>query len=410
MNSEQGTIGRTVGNGRRALAEAVPVGYKQTEAGVIPEDWEARRLGEITDVYNGATPSTQIATYWGGQLPWCIPTDITGTKGKYLATTERYITAKGLASCSASLLPVGALLLCSRATIGEVKIAQVEVCTNQGFKSLVCKHDNSNEFIYYALLILKSKMIERAIGSTFLEIGKHDIKSIFVALPKRTEQRAIAEALSDVDGLLAALEALIAKKQAIKKAAMQQLLTGKTRLPGFSGEWERKRIGDLLYYERPDHYIVRSTEYSDYGNIPVLTANKSFLLGYTDEEFGICTDVPVIIFDDFTTDCKYATFSFKVKSSAIKILRARQDQADLRYVFERIRLICFPLGDHKRYYISEYQNIELFVPDVNEQRVLVSVVSDMDAEIAALEQRRDKARAVKQGMMQQLLTGRVRLI
>ena len=213
-----------------------------------------------------------------------------------------------------------------------------------------------------------------------------------------------------MDGLLTALDALIAKKRAVKQAAMQQLLTGKSRLPGFSGAWETKRIGDLLYYERPDRYIVQSTDYSEYGDVPVLTANKSFVLGHTDEDFGIYTDVPVIVFDDFTTDCKYATSPFKVKSSAIKLLRARQNQAHLRFVFERMQLIRFPLGDHKRYYISDYQNIELPVPGFDEQQALVSVLSDMDAEIAALERRRDKTRAVKQGMMQQLLTGRVRLV
>ena len=155
---------------------------------------------------------------------------------------------------------------------------------------------------------------------------------------------------------------------------------------------------------------MQSTDYSEYGDVPVLTANKSFVLGYTDEDFGVCTEVPVIIFDDFTTDSKYATSPFKVKSSAIKLLRARQNQAHLRYVFERMQLIHFPLGDHKRYYISDYQNIELSVPDCSEQRALALVLSDMDAGIAMLEQRRDKALAIRQGMMQQLLTGRIRLV
>ncbi|MCY4153759.1 MAG: restriction endonuclease subunit S [Gammaproteobacteria bacterium] len=201
---------------------------------MIPEDWEVKRLGTLADIKNGATPSTQVAAYWNGTIPWCIPTDITSTPGKYLSTTERKITHAGLESCGASLLPKGALLLCSRATIGEVKIAATRMCTNQGFKSLVCKKGVSNEFLYYLLLTLKSKMVERSTGSTFLEIGKREVASIEVALPTYREQRAIAEALSDMDGLIKSLETLIAKKKAIKQATMQQLLTGKTRLPGFS--------------------------------------------------------------------------------------------------------------------------------------------------------------------------------
>ena len=192
--------------------------------------------------------------------------------------------------------------------------------------------------------------------------------------------------------------------------AMQQLLTGRMRLPGFKREWEVKPVGDLLTYERPDRYIVRSTAYSNHGDVPVLTANKAFILGYTAETFGVCTDLPAIVFDDFTTDSKFATIPFKVKSSAIKLLRPRHDCISLRFLFERMQLIRFPVGEHKRYYISDYQNIRLPIPEYDEQLAIVAVLSDMDAEIAALEARRDKTRALKQAMMQELLTGKTRLV
>ena len=192
--------------------------------------WETTTLGEVADIRNGATPSTQIGAYWNGPIPWCTPTDITATLGKYLLATERSVTAAGLASCAASLLPVGTLLLCSRATIGEIKIATSPVCTNQGFKSLVCKDDVSNEFLYYLLLTLKPQMIERAIGSTFLEIGKRDVASIELSVPTHTEQRAIAAVLSDIDDEIVALEQRRNKTRAIKQGMMQQLLTGRIRL------------------------------------------------------------------------------------------------------------------------------------------------------------------------------------
>ena len=193
-------------------------------------EWETATLGEAADIRNGATPSTRITAYWNGPIPWCTPTDITRTPGKYLIETERSVTADGLASCAASLLPVGALLLCSRATIGEIKIAASPVCTNQGFKSLVCTDGVSNEFLYYLLVTLKPRIIERAIGSTFLEIGKRDVASIEVKLPPLGEQRAIAAVLSDMDAELAALERRREKTRAIKQGMMQQLLTGRVRL------------------------------------------------------------------------------------------------------------------------------------------------------------------------------------
>ena len=152
------------------------------------------------------TPSARVTAYWNGPIPWCTPTDITRTPGKYLIETERSVTADGLASCAAILLPVGALLLCSRATIGEIKIAASPVCTNQGFKSLVCTDGVSNEFLYYLLVTLKPRIIERAIGSTFLEIGKRDVASIEVKLPPHGEQRAIATVLSGTDAEIAASE------------------------------------------------------------------------------------------------------------------------------------------------------------------------------------------------------------
>ena len=192
--------------------------------------WTPTTLGDAAEIVNGATPNSRIAAYWNGHIPWCTPTDITRTPGKYLTQTERSITAAGLASCSARLLPVGTLLLCSRATIGQIKIAAAPVCTNQGFKSLICNSGVCNDFLYYLLITMQSQLIERSIGSTFLEIGKREVASIEVRLPPHDEQRAIAAVLSDLDAEIAVLEQRRDKTHAIKQGMMQQLLTGRVRL------------------------------------------------------------------------------------------------------------------------------------------------------------------------------------
>jgi type I restriction enzyme S subunit len=236
------------------------------------------------------------------------------------------------------------------------------------------------------------------------------ISTYRLPVPPLPEQRAIAGALSDVDALLGALDQLIAKKRDLKQAAMQQLLTGQTRLPGFHGEWAVKRLGELLDYEQPTKYLVKDSEYSDDNDVPVLTAGKTFILGYTNEKNGIYDDLPAIIFDDFTTAIKYVTFPFKAKSSAMKILKPRDKAINLRLIFEIMQSIEFKLGDHKRYWISEYQHLPIKFPDAKEQTAMAEVLTDMDAELAALEQRRAKTRALKQGMMQELLTGRIRLM
>jgi type I restriction enzyme S subunit len=247
-------------------------------------------------------------------------------------------------------------------------------------------------------------------------IGDHkryyitEYQNIEIFVPTLKEQQAIAEVLSDIDTIIDKLDKLIQKKINIKNATMHLLLSGKKRLPGFKGDWVRKKIKDLLQYERPDKYIVKSEEYYQHGRTPVLTANKSFLLGFTDENFGIYYNIPVIIFDDFTTESKYVDFPFKVKSSAIKILRQRNNECNLKFIYELMQMIKYPIGDHKRYYITEYQNIEVLVPAIKEQQAIAQVLFDMDKEIDALQKRKNKLTHIKQAAMNLLLTGKVRLI
>ena len=193
-------------------------------------EWSKQQLGDICNIVNGGTPSTSIAEFWNGKILWCTPTDITSCSTKYIYTTESKITESGLKASSATLLPKGALLLCSRATIGEVRIAGNTICTNQGFKSLVVHQNISNEWLYYMVHVLKFNMLEKAIGSTFLEISKKDLAELDIIVPEFTEQKALAQVLSDMDSEIELLEKKLAKYQQIKQGMMQELLTGRIRL------------------------------------------------------------------------------------------------------------------------------------------------------------------------------------
>lgn len=137
--------------------------------------------------------------------------------------------------------------------------------------------------------------------------------------------------------------------------------------------WEYKQLEDVLDYEQPQKYIVESTEYSDDYATPVLTAGKSFIIGHTKEQSGICTDVPVIIFDDFTTDSKFVDFPFKVKSSAMKILHHKGD-INLKYFAYFMSITRLVGTTHKRYWISEYSKIKVPVPPKEEQDRIVSLI------------------------------------
>ena len=202
--------------------------------------WNIKKLGSICEIVNGGTPSTSVPEYWHGKILWCTPTDITSCKAKYICDTESKITENGLKSSSATILPKGALLLCSRATIGEVRIAGKAICTNQGFKSLVVHENISNEWLYYIVHNLKPKMLEKAIGSTFLEISKKDLSELDIIVPEFSEQCAIAQVLSDMDSEIEQLEKKLAKYQQIKQGMMQELLTGRIRLVDADGKEQPK--------------------------------------------------------------------------------------------------------------------------------------------------------------------------
>ncbi len=191
---------------------------------------------------------------------------------------------------------------------------------------------------------------------------------------------------------------------------MQRLLTGEVRLPGFEGgEWEEVRLKSILDYEQPDKYIAEDIQEYSIKLIPVLTANKSFILGSTKDVQGIYQDIPVIIFDDFTTDSKYVDFKFKIRSSAIKLLKSKNDNIDLKFIYELMQLIKFPRGGHKRYYISEYQYLRLMIPKYNEQKAIAQILSTADKEIDLLNQELEQLKEQKKGLMQLLLTGKIRV-
>jgi len=387
-------------------------GYKRTEVGLIPEEWDISTLQEAC-----RAPITYGIVQCGPQVGSGIPyVRVSDMEKPELDVDGMLRTSPAIAArFPRSTLQHGDIVYALRGKLGEVRQVSSSVVganLTQGTARLSPKEGLLSDYFVWGMRsphVLRQAEIASK-GTTFREITLADLRSVCLAIPPRPEQRDIAAALNDVDALLGGLDRLIAKKRGLKRAAMQQLLTGKTRLPGFQGEWKSKKFSDLLRYERPDKCLVKSSDYEECGDTPVLTANKSFFLGYTNENVGIYESLPVIIFDDFTTDSKYVEFPFKVKSSAIKILRSRKAGVNLWFVAERMRLVRFPVGEHKRYYISEYQHVELPTPDPEEQCDIAAALADMDAELAALQARRDKTHDLKQAMMQELLTGKTRLV
>ena len=263
------------------------------------------------------------------------------------------------------------------------------------------------------------------------------LKAVCVVLPTTPEQRAIAKALSDVDGLLSALEELIAKKRAIKQAAMQQLLTGKTRLPGFSGKWEMRRLGEIgdISGAGVDKKVstnevpVRLVNYLDVYHKTFLYSEdlthevtaksdqvRRCMIEKGDIFFTPTSEVP----DDIgcsvvaMEDIPYGVYSYHVVRLRLKTdwdLYFSAYAFNTKDFFDQASAQCEGSGTRYVITLPKFRAMTVcFPPSVEEQSAIANVLYDMDAEIATLEQRRDKASAIKRGMMQQLLTGQVRLI
>jgi len=336
----------------------------------------------------------------------------------------------------------GDLIISRNATVGEVaQVADWHPLFAMGQDVCLLKKRKKDFSTDYLQSIFRSNHIIRQladamVGSTFKRINVQQIKSFKVPMPNMAEQRAIATALSDVDALLAKLDQIITKKRDLKQAAMQQLLTGQTRLPGFSGEWEVKRMKSLgntyggLTGKTKVHFGHGRARYIPFMNVMTdtvidpewleavdIASNEGqnltqkgdlFFNGSseTPEEVGFCAvllqDVPNLYLNSFC-------FGFRFK------LDAKVDGLFFAYWFRSLKgreTMAVLAQGATRYNIAKaaFLKLELPQPTQSEQTAIATVLSDMDTELAALQARRDKTQAIKQGMMQELLTGRIRLL
>jgi type I restriction enzyme S subunit len=399
-----------------AVNQKIPVGYKQTEVGLIPVDWDFRPLGDFFTFKNGLNKAKY---FFGHGTPIVNYMDVYKNPGLFSSNILGRVEVSSQEIKSFGVKKGDVFFTRTSETVEEIGISSVllDELDNGVFSGFILRARSQNDELNdlfkkycFSSNVVRKQITEKSTYTTRALTNGRVLSMVKIPYPPKTEQLSIATAISDVDALIEKFAKLIEKKKNIKQGAMQELLTGKRRLPGFSGKWETKTLGELLDYEQPTKYLVKDTEYSDNHNTPVLTAGKTFILGYTAEETGIFDKLPVIIFDDFTTAIKFVDFPFKAKSSAMKMLKPKNKEVNLKFVFEKMSLIDFMLGDHKRYWISEYQNIEIDTPKPDEQNAITNVLSDMDSEIAKLESQLSKYKNLKQGMMQNLLTGKIRLI
>ena len=213
---------------KKSLMQQLLTGEKRFPT--FTDRWKKTSISKMGDIVSGGTPDTSKQDYWGSDILWTTPTDITSLKTRFIDSTSRTISESGLKNSSASLLPKGSVLVCTRATIGYLAIANESITTNQGFKSIVPNEDFDSEFIYYLLSFHRHHLVRHACGSTFLELSKKDFAKLKFDAPKLEEQKAISKALAHCDDEIYNLKNQLSQLKQQKSALMQQLLSGKHRV------------------------------------------------------------------------------------------------------------------------------------------------------------------------------------
>jgi type I restriction enzyme S subunit len=413
----------------------VKPGYKQTEVGVIPEEWEVKPIVEIASKVMVGIASAATHAYRTKGVPMFRNQNI---KSGYLDDNDvLFIAPEYEATFKNKRLRRGDLLTMRTGYPGVTAIVPAEYDSAQSFTTLITRPNQNEAEGEYLCYFINSESGQRfftqsQIGGAQKNLNVRALSRMPIPLPKLSEQRAIATALSDVDALLTGLDRLIAKKRDLKQAAMQQLLTGETRLPGFQGKWEVKRLGELGHFLKGSGVTKDQTRsgslacvrygelYTHHNDVirdfyswisPEVAATAVRLCqgdilfagsGETKAEIGKC-----------------AALTSEVEAYAggdIVILRPRQTDAAFLGYF----LNTAPISRQKasrgqgdavvHISASSLAAIRCKLPPLPEQTAIAAVLTSMDTELAVLEQRREKTRALKQAMMQELLTGRTRLV
>ena len=237
-------------------------------------------------------------------------------------------------------------------------------------------------------------------------LSLNEIGKIKIMLPTLPEQTKIANFLTAVDDKLTQLKKKKSLLEQYKKGVMQKLFSQELRFKDENGkdfaEWEEVNLGKCLDYEQPTNYLVSSTEYNDKFKTPVVTAGKTFILGYTNETAGIFDkNLPVIIFDDFTTATQFVNFPFKAKSSAMKILKPKAGN-NIKFIYEALQMINYEIGGHGRHWISVFAEMNIFIPTLPEQTKIANFISAIDDKINHCGVQIEKMEGWKKGLLQQM--------
>ncbi|WQW57990.1 restriction endonuclease subunit S [Helicobacter pylori] len=397
------------------------------DAFTMPLNWQRVRLGDVAEIIGGGTPSTQITSFWSGSINWFTATEIGITK--YVYKSQRTITPLGLKKSSAKLLPIGTILLTSRASIGDCAILKVVATTNQDFQSLIPLEKINNEFLYYLTLTLKNKLLKLASGSIFLGVSPNKIKNLLIPLPPLNEQIAIANILSDLDRYLYALDALILKKESVKKALSFELLSQRKRLKGFNQAWQRVRLGTYKYrrgsfpqpYGNPQWYSDNGMPFVqvyDVGENFKLTQKTKQKISKIAQPMSVFVPKNSVIITLQGTIGRVALTQYDCYCDRTILIFDNNTLNDVNKYFFVLSLFT-KFEEEKRKADGSIiktitkqtlKDFEILLPPLNEQIAIANILSDVDHEIISLKNKKRQFENIKKALNHDLMSAKIRVL
>lgn len=395
----------------------IPEGYKKTSLGVVPEEWEVKRIKDIGTVVTGITPSTSDMENYGNEYLFVSPVDLSGNK--YIYNTQKKLSSKGYNL--SRQIPTGAILFtCIGSTIGKMGVAISPLTCNQQINAIICNSNVNNEYLFYELSN-RAKQIKLLAGEQAVPIvNKSDFENIRILLSPLSEQQKIAEILSTWDKAIEKQTQLIEKLELRKKGLMQQLLTGKKRLPGFSGEWKKVKAGLLFGSSsiRSNKLEPLLSVTQDKGVVPRDMLETRVTMPNGDLSSFKLVDVGdfVISLRSFEGGLEYSKYR-GIVSPAYTVLKKKTDLSDVFYkvyfksndFIQRLAVAVIGIRDGKQISYSDFCYIKIPYHSLQEQNAIANVFVSCDDEILLAKQKLNHFQQQKKGLMQVLLTGKKRV-
>lgn len=372
------------------------------------DDWKPYKVSEITNFHKQGFYTTE--DYCNDKKYYLLRgTDLSNNRLQLNDTPKINATEKDY---QAFKVKTGDFLVVRSGTVGTYGIVYQEIPAIFGSYLINFRFDHSkvkNEFFgyFYQSDLFKRQLNKIIQQSANTNINAENIKSTIIQLPSLNEQQKIASLFTELDNLIQSAEKELEGYRELKQCMLQKMFPkkGKTvpevRFPEFTGDWEEHELSEMFNYEQPSKYIVKNDDYEGCSKYPVLTANKGFILGYTDETEGIYDKGEVIIFDDFTCDHKFVNFPFKIKSSAIKFLTPK-DNYNLSFLSELLNVMNQQPLSHQRHWISVMQPSIALTPSLEEQKKIGEYFSNLDNLIALQQKELDGYKELKKGLLQQM--------